>query len=352
VALNTQPRRHRGRFDASMDDDALLAAVAAVLRHALPDTPQKATQRRFDDARAPAGHPSCPTARAIVMRFTEDANRSFTWDEIKQLALDPKRNLTQTLAAARREAPAEHLDERHVFFALRYVARHAELAAPTRDQYADQRAKLLAAARRRGDDTLAQLLPTVGQIERLFDGDWDAALAAAELVRAKPKPTPPERPKGHPPAEVMAHFVKTNGWWPSAGILERFAADAGIRMGAVKGPIKSYRTEAARLLAAEGISVLPSAKPPDGRVFKLPPGGIPGAPRRESGKQWHERACVEAVARWLRGLPTAAKTTKTAYIAFARGKTDFPSASAFDDYGGWNAIKKKAREPDADEIPF
>lgn len=81
------------------------------------------------------------------MRFNEGASRKFSWEQIKELALDPDRSVTQTLVAARREEPAEHLDERHVFFALRFVAQRTGVGAPTRDQYADGRAKLLAAAR-------------------------------------------------------------------------------------------------------------------------------------------------------------------------------------------------------------
>lgn len=139
---------------------------------------------------------------------------------------------------------------------------------------------------------------------------------------------------------------------PGGGV--QFAADAGIRMASFTRPVKEDRAEAAALLAAEGIRTLTTTPPNDAstRSWRPPPGGIPDAPPRGTDKQWDEPACVEAVARWLRDLPTAGKTTKAAYIGFARGKSDFPSASAFDDYGGWSAVKRKAQELNAEDIPF
>jgi hypothetical protein len=289
MAVETGPRRHRGRFDGNMDDAALLAAVGDVLRHARPDAPAKVAQRRFDAARSPAGHPACPSARAIAMRFNEGARRKFSWEQVKQLALDPERNVTQTLAAARREEPAEHLDERHVFFALRFVSQRSGLEAPTRDQYADARAKLPAAARRHDDQTLADLLPTVGQVEHLFDGDWDAALAAADLVRVKPKAVPPPRAVGMPPAEVAAHFVRANRWWPIHSTLYDFAREAGIRMARFTEPMEKIRADAAALLAAEGIATLTPSPPGDARTrtWRLPPAAsrtLPRAARTSSGR--------------------------------------------------------------------
>jgi hypothetical protein len=53
----TEPRWHRGRFDASLDTDALNLAVAAELRYARPYALERVTQRRFDDARVSAGLP-------------------------------------------------------------------------------------------------------------------------------------------------------------------------------------------------------------------------------------------------------------------------------------------------------
>jgi hypothetical protein len=354
---NEQPR-HRGRFDATLDDSALLEVAGVILRYSSPDRPAAVNQRAFDLARAPAGHPDCPSARAITMRLNRRAKKKFSWGQIAELATNDERSATMTLAAAEREEPGEHLDKRHAYFALRFVAQRSGIAAPVRDQYAEERAKILAAARRRKDaDTLAPLLPTVGQIERLFGGDWDAALVYAELVREKPKPVPPANVRGLPLAEATAHFVKANGWWPTGAALQTFCRDAGVRLqgGGRAEKVADIRAVASAMLVAGGVALPAESGPPKDaktRTIKIPADGIAGAATREQEPQWNEAPCVEAVARWLRGLATSAKTTKEAYRAFQRGKPDFPAPSGFDRHGGYEAVKRKAKELNADDIPF
>lgn len=345
MASRGQPR-HKGRYDATLDDTRLIEVVGEVLRHANSERPATVSQSRFDQARRPAGHPDCPTARACTMRLR------LGWDALKKLALDKNRSVVQTLVAAHRSEPAEHLDERHVFFALRYVARHADLEAPQRDEYAAARRQLLAAARRRGDDTLAELLPTVGQIDRICNDDWDDALHEAGLARTtKAGPdAPPPRPKGMPVSEVLTHFVKANGWWPTNQVLREFSRQLDIIMGSPSAqPGDKQRADASALLAAEGWPLPTSDKPPRdaaSREIKLPAGGIPGAPSRSEGdRKWTKEACIDAMVRWLDRFPRGEKgLTKSRYRAFAKGKPDFPSPSRFDDYGGWAAIKDAARD--------
>lgn len=345
MSAAAQPR-HAGRFDSSLTDEELLAVVREVLEHASPAAPHKVSTRKFDAARVAAGHAGCPSARAIWMRLNKEARKPLDWAAIKTLALNPTRSLTQTRAAAER-AEGTHLTEQHVYFALRYVGRHLEVEAPTRDQYASGRERLLATAKRRGDESLEPLLPTVGQIERLFNRDWDAALKRAKLTRERPKAVPPPRPKGMPVAEVTAHFVKLNGWWPTKDMLAQFAREADIKMQSKSAlSAADTRKQAADLLVKEGISLPAEPGPPADakqRAIKLPASRLPGTESRETEAQWNRSACVDAMARWIGGLGRSAKTTKAAYVTFQRGRPDYPAVSAFDDHGGFGAVKKAAR---------
>jgi hypothetical protein len=337
MAVTVGQPRHSGRFDTTLGDDALMEVIAAVGRYPRPDTPQKVSTRRVDAARAGAGYPDCPTARAITRRLNRDAKRKLSWQQIIEVALGENRNLAQTLVAAEREEPAEHLDDRHAFFALRYVARHAARETLSRDEYAQERRKLLAAARRRGDaatrrrgdDTLAELLPTLGQIERLFDGNWDDALDAAELTpREKFKAA--GRPPGLPPEQAMAAFVKENDWWPTKPVLSDFCGQLKIRFGRTamgQTTIADVREKAKALLAAEGIARPSEDKPPRDaktRPLHAATGRIPGADELSADGRWKsEEECVAAQA--LRGaLPDVAAADAPALRELRQGPGRLP----------------------------
>src|SRR4051794_32305293 len=104
MGVATAPRRHAGRYDARLSNEELLPVIGDVLRYARPDAPLKVTTRVFDKAREGAGHlEDCPTARAVVMRFNKNAKKAITWEQIRELAINPNRSATQTLAAAERE---------------------------------------------------------------------------------------------------------------------------------------------------------------------------------------------------------------------------------------------------------
>jgi hypothetical protein len=84
---------------------------------------------------------------------------------------------------------APWLNENFVFFALRRVHLHLQ-KRPNETLYPHEyvrgRIELIAEARRRGhEETLAAQLPTLGQIIKLYDDDWNQALRLCGLPEAK-----------------------------------------------------------------------------------------------------------------------------------------------------------------------
>jgi hypothetical protein len=126
----------------------------------------------------------------------------------------------------------------------------------------------------------------------------------------------------------MAAFVKENGWWPTLGVLRSFCRDLSVMLGQDR-PVANLRRDAAALLAAEAVPLPAEDKPPKDakhRAYKLPVGGIPGAPPIERERQWGEQACIDALRRWSDRFPRTERLTEARYRAFAKGRPAFTCA--------------------------
>lgn len=178
--MATTARRPSGTFSSEFDDLGLYTLVRVVAEFAAPDEPTLVTQAAWDGAREPSGHPHAPSARAICARLANRGGKAFPWRDLLELVFDASRDIAATHAQRRGQAEAEHFTEQHLYYALRRVASELGTQSPAPDAYARKRQQLIADDRRRGVDLLDDLLPTVGQIERIA-GSWDSALALAGL---------------------------------------------------------------------------------------------------------------------------------------------------------------------------
>jgi hypothetical protein len=173
--MATAARSPSGTFSSEYDDLGLYTLVRVVAEFVSPYEPTLVTEKAWDAGRVPSGHPDAPSARAICARLADRKGKSFPWPELLKLVFDPARNITQT-HAQRRADDADYLTEDHVYYALRRVAGQRKEKTLAPDAYARTRRALIERDRRRRVHLLADLLPTVGQIERVA-GSWDAALA-------------------------------------------------------------------------------------------------------------------------------------------------------------------------------
>ena len=165
-----------GQFITAYDDVGCYTAVADVVAHlGLRDQPEQVRQRAFDDARAAAGHPKLASARGLSARLGR------SWPDVVAIAVGADGAVTPQGAtrADTRAVDDDELDERHVVFALGWVARQIGRRTFTPGEYDTAREQAVA-DRRRGA-TLAELLPTANQLRRLAHGSWDLALAMAAL---------------------------------------------------------------------------------------------------------------------------------------------------------------------------
>lgn len=170
VANAPSMSRHASQYT----DRELYAALAEIAQVANPDQPERCTQRAFDDARADARQPTCPTARQICTRLNAVRDTSKrTWREWLDVALNESTNFHARSAAKRGtvKQPPETIRV-SAMFALR-LARAEGDHHRTQAAYGawrEERAVLLGSR-------LQDVLPTDRQVRRAF-GSWPEALAA------------------------------------------------------------------------------------------------------------------------------------------------------------------------------
>ena len=178
--MATTARRPSGSFVSEFDDLGLYTLVRLVAEFVAPHEPAIVTQAAWDAGRKPSGHPHAPSARAICARLADRGGKPFPWRDLLELVFDASRDIAATHAQRRGQADADHFTEQHLYYALRRVASELGTKSPGPDAYARKRQQLIAEDHRRGVDLLGELLPTVGQLERIA-GSWDEALEIAGL---------------------------------------------------------------------------------------------------------------------------------------------------------------------------
>jgi hypothetical protein len=346
-----------GRFKSAYRTLDLYEIVRAVAEFAKPDEPTLITEAAWDKARAGAGYPDAPTARANCARLADDQGNPFPWRELLELVFDDERDIPHTHALRQGSRADEDLDEEDVYYALRRVAK-IELGQDSLrpGEYRRERERLLAAdARRRnlsGGVLLADLLPTVGQLERIA-GDWDAALMLAELG---PRRTPTRN--GHadevvPIVEVLDRFAdEADGWFCRRAQLLEYARNRKIVMAgpSLGSSWADYIATATARREAKG--ALTRGLPPAGTFPAYPGMGAAAEtdadqePRRRANKPrdyWTLERCVEAVRDYFDEPDEAERPSQARYGNWAADRPDAPSASTFGKHGGWRVVSKLAR---------
>jgi hypothetical protein len=336
-----------GTFASEYDDLGLYTLVRIVAEFVLPDEPPHVTQAAWDAGRASSGHPDAPSARQICSRLADKHGKPFPWSELLELVFDPERDIPQTHAQRTGADDAEHFTEEHVYYALRRVASSLKAKSLAPDTYADARRDLIAKDRRRGVDVLAELLPTVGQIEGVA-GTWAAAL---ELAGLEPRNGDSWKgATGMPLAEALElHAESTGGWLCSYPTLKAFAHTHDISLARQeKGrPWSAYIEEATQARAARGAETKGVARGGAKLTYRLPEGlDRSDLPRRRRRHHWTLELSVEAVRRYLKQLRGRERASEKGYLAWSTRREDAPAPSVFDRYGGWRKVSRLARSSD------
>jgi hypothetical protein len=77
--MGATTRTPGGRFNSAYWTLDLYELVRAVAEFAKPEGPTLVTEAAWDKARAGAGYPDAPTARAICARLADDQDKPFAW---------------------------------------------------------------------------------------------------------------------------------------------------------------------------------------------------------------------------------------------------------------------------------
>jgi len=173
-----------GLFSSDYTNHELVEVVRVVTLHVNPRQPKNVSLRKFDGARAAAGHPRAPRASRICERF------DMRWPALKDLAHDPGRSVEQTLGIRLRVRanPEMTLDQ-----ALDYVrAISSRLGGAPLDPaiYVRERDVILTEVRRRWRHGQEIVIPTANQIATLAGTFRNACLLAGVPVAAQTRAKP------------------------------------------------------------------------------------------------------------------------------------------------------------------
>jgi hypothetical protein len=340
MSAKPQPR-HDGKFDSSLTDLERYDVIAAVALHGRLDTPEKITMRSWDAARAGAGFPDAPTARAMTMHFGRG------WAQILSDALSNHRNLTQVEAKRTGSEDRSDLDFRHVRFAIRSAALARLQDTISETEYAETREKMIAADNRRATGGLMErLMPTVGQIRHLLGNGPDAWVKAVEDVAGLRPPVQKAPPKGMTLVEAYVLYVDVAAAKCGRHELIRFARDSGFKLSSkLKGATwVSIERQVAERLAADGKQM------PAKNIGR---GAKPIADLALVPAEYHQveetititrDTCIVALREFHGLLPKRAKRTRAAYIREVPNHPQWPWPNHFDKWGGFAALRDEAVE--------
>jgi len=341
MSAKPQPR-HDGKFDSTLTDLERYDVIAAVALHGQPDTPEKIPMRRWDDARAGAGFPDAPTARAMTMHFVGRG-----WAQILSDALSNHRNLTQVEAKRTASEERSDLDFRHVRFAIRSAALARSQETINEHEYAETREKMVAADKRRTSGGLMErLMPTVGQIRFLLGDGPNAWVKAVEDVAGLRPPVQKTQPKGMSFVEAYLLYVEVAAAKCGRHELIRFARESGFKLSSkLKGAKwSSIERQVAERLAADGKQM------PAKNIGR---GAKPIADLALVPVEYHQveetikitrETCIAALREFHRLLPKRAKRTRAAYIREVPNHPEWPWPNHFDKWGGFAALRDEAVE--------
>jgi hypothetical protein len=331
------PRANRAASE--FDPLALLDIVAAVAAAAPGADLQTVSQRTWDTARGPAGHPDAPAARRIVEFI------GLPWRKVCELAAAAPAQRSRSFGIALRQRDADWLTEDHVAFVLKVVARRLGLVTLTPDQYRREQQHMLAEDRARWMHGGQLRLPNEHQLA-VAAGSWDRALALAEL---KPRQgVGGQRTRSRPAGivHVLERCFAAHGTEPTIAELAAFAKANGIPFPRKERgrPYSDYVREWKDGRRAKGLPV-PEGPPPkrerpdyDQDVGAAAPG------ERRARKRWDDvDELVDWVARYLAQLGRGKRPSQRDYDDWASQQDGAPWSSTLTANGGLDALLTAAR---------
>jgi hypothetical protein len=335
MATTENDRAKSGKFKSRYDRNALFPLVADVCRFVDPDEPESVSQPDFDKSRAVAGHPHAPSGRAIYGRL------KIPWEEIKQIALDPTRDVNQTLAMKGREE-ARKLNTEEIHFALNRIARELGVRTVSFFDYVRTREKLIAKDERRNGEggILATLLPTAHQIENQ-SGTWQDALAASGL---EPYVQGGSSKKGLSIAEAYDLVIELTGRAPRRASFDQLRSRFGISI--AKTPPAADWPEVEREIreqrAARGLETPESTliTKAEWDALEIPEERLELLPRKRDKGHWTYERCLLGLVEFLE-TPGVEHSWRS-YMKICPDH-DWPPASAITRHTTWGPMIAAAR---------
>jgi len=301
---------------------------------------QALTQRRFDAARLRhAEFTNLPPARRICERL------GVSWAVVLRLAAmsSAARPIGYMHAVNRRDQEWLTLD--YVLFTLRLVAARVGRRTLSPAVYGAERLRMLAEDRGRWMHGGQLRLPSEHQVVAVA-GSWDRALADAGLA-ARLKVGQKRRTAVPTIADILDRCYEAHGAQPTQRESELFARANGVPYPRREPgrPWSSYLREWKRERRTRGLAVPTGPARKGGRPDFAAPVLAPAAGERRSRKSWGKRdECALWVARFLQDLGRRQRSSQRAYDLWARSADGAPWSSAFDQHGGWGAVRALAWE--------
>jgi uncharacterized membrane protein len=335
-------------------------AEAAVANRPTAD-PRKVKVREWRDARhlceSEFGH--IPLPQEVRRQLAKLNGELLPFPELLSIAFGDRGSITRVHTNLRAEDEIqEWMSDRHVWYALRYVARSLAHPGPITTEmtilpwsYERERRRLIEVDMRRARPTgLAERLPTHFQIA-IHAGTWDRALELAELAPRPQIARPKMIRRSLSVPEAIVRYYEVVGLLPTPKKLLRFRHDYGfsIEWQQSKVPLTTFFPAALALIAARDDLATPR---PYDETKQLPVSW----PLPENGRDPDHPARVRAYKRpellhWVRRfVNTLGPGDAATYIGWAAFKClhpEAPSGGTLQNHGGLPALVAEASHPDA-----
>jgi hypothetical protein len=310
----------------------MLQGVREVSLQGAPKAPARVSQRAFDaTCESSPSLPELPPARSIARQLR------LPWLDVLRIAHEPPQTHAHRLGRALTRPEQNWLTKEHIAYVLRLVARSLGTNSVSPGEYRREREAMVAVDRSRYLHGRRLRLPTDDQIRAAVGGEWDAALALADLsTRA------PHTGVGISTVDLLERCYEAHHAQPSAEELRRFAR-------ANRVPFQPDRKRTWNECVAawkegrqsRGLDV-PDGLPPRGQRPNYSRNVGAARPGERRRRDWsHAEDCVEVVMIYLADLGSR-RSSKRGYQDWASRRADAPAPSAFDQHGGWGRIRARA----------
>jgi hypothetical protein len=312
----------------------MLEGVREVSLLADAEQPTVIPQRAFDAAREDSSRFSdLLPARSIARQLR------LAWPDVAALAHEPPETHAHRLGRALTRPEQNWLTSEHIAYVLRLVARSLGVDSVGPGEYRRERETMLAVDRSRYLHGRRLRLPTDDQIRAAVGGDWDAALALADLSARVP-----HTGVGASTLDLLERCYDAHHAQPSAEELRRFARANRI-------PYQPDRTRSwnecvaawKEKRRARGLDVPAGLPPRRQRPDYWRNVGAARAGERRRQDWSHVGDCVEVVMIYLAELENV-RSSKRDFQDWAADRDDAPAPSAFDQHGGWGRVRALALE--------